>query len=133
MSELIESKLSRFREILNAIWRVIALLCGIALILYGGLLLLGQLFFWLRFGSWLELPFTSLFHHPLRGYGEPFPLSIVPDLGAPKVVSPATPWVGMQKILNWLFDVSLVIWSVFLGAAVIAFGNIETDQSTTRK
>lgn len=102
-------------------------------LLWAGLLVLMQVFGWLRFGEWQSLPLHAIFmtenaQAGLRVFGTGVqPLGIVPAWGLAET-GPDLAWqmsgkrmVGVAKVLTWLLDTSLVFWAVVVAVLSLAF------------
>jgi hypothetical protein len=98
---------------------------GAALIIYGVLLVIGQIVFWLRFGAWLEVPASTLWWHWMRALDNPFPLCIVPDIAdpalTPDVLRAPRPgdWIEARRIVLWFLDLPLALYSIMGGTSFI--------------
>jgi hypothetical protein len=116
---------SRFKNSAASCVRLAWAVAGAALILYGALLVTGQIVFWLRFGAWLEVPASTLWWHWMRALDNPFPLSIVPDIAdpafTPDVLRAPRPgdWVEARKIALGFLDLPLALYSVVFGMGAI--------------
>lgn len=97
-------------------------------LLWAGLLVLMQVFGWLRFGEWQHVALYSLFltsdsQSFIRQFeGDAQPLNAVPALGFGESLD-ALAWklagrmVGVAKVMTWLLDTALILW-VLAGAFV---------------
>jgi hypothetical protein len=80
---------------------------GVALIVFALLFPTYQSFMWLQSGAWVPLP-------------------IAPGIQLLGWKVPSTDWVGLQKIISWLFD--LPLWTI---PAFLAFGAFSEWKETT--
>jgi hypothetical protein len=116
---------SRFHIVAASLLRNSWGFAGAALVIYGALLLIGQIVFWLRFGPWLEVPASTLWWHWMRALDNPFPLSIIPDITdpalTPDVLRAPRPgdWLEARRIALWFLDLPLAFYAIVFGIGAI--------------
>ena len=93
---------------------------GIGLMTTGFCILIYQIFHWLKFGNWLELPLAYV-------------LYIFPKNFVSWVVEP-NKWMGLNKIVQWiLFEISIPMASFFLGVAIMIYGeSLNVDEQNKK-
>jgi hypothetical protein len=94
----------KLQSILYMSMSIFIRICGTLLIVYGVGVYIYQLYFWLKHGFWLELPFWKLVEHIKPNIIDIINLS----------------WKGIEKIIFWIFDVSGALITIICGFIVIA-------------
>ncbi|MEK6210783.1 MAG: hypothetical protein AABM64_10530 [Pseudomonadota bacterium] len=126
---------SRIPKKLDLFWPTTFLIVGIALTLYGLLMVSAQIVGWLRYDAWVPVALIDIFlPHPLRGEGEPFVVSLIPDffLGSESLERyllnpPQGAWLGIRRIFLWTLKCPLALASCLIGiyVAILASSNLE--------
>lgn len=94
------------------------LIFAAGLYLYAALLFGAQLYFWLRYGAWVQLPLSEIVA-PLPRYPDAFPWTLIPHLSAEWNPVGHMTWAGWRKIAVWLIDVNLSLWSAIVANIVL--------------
>ena len=120
----------------------LAFLFMLAAILYSLAILAFQVLGWLKFGVWQAVPFGAMFLAPsaqralMVTYDGPNAFSLVPSLAEFENIEDAASdfagsFLGLAKILNWIFQSSL--GGVLYIAGILAFSATAAYVSRQRK
>lgn len=120
-------------RILMSILEGAAFLLSIALILWAGLLIVGQCGGWLKSGEWQPVPAYAILLtedakiFTLQAYEAGVqPLGLVPSWGDSEsleqiAVSMARNALGAQKVFKWLLELPLALWLVIASGMAALF------------